>query len=245
MHKKFLDVVVHYSGDRGAFSAIWNRVAPRDGRTSLARQWEVLGDALFKRAAETDADSPWVALEAILTGKHESAPVEFKDWIDPLKQHLHEVVHSQWEDLHLQRVPDLIDLTLYRTDGTRAGSVQQGDLSDGQRNTAALALLLAQGDGPLVIDQPEDELDSSFIYWDLVPMLRRIKDHRQLIFATHNANLPVNGDAELLYALETRGGRGERLAEGGLDRSSVNVAVLDVMEGSAEAFQKRREKYHF
>jgi ABC-type Mn2+/Zn2+ transport system ATPase subunit len=152
---------------------------------------------------------------------------------------------TEWENTLVKRVPDLVDVTLYRADGSRAGSIQDGGLSDGQRNTAALALLLAQGNDPIVIDQPEDELDSSFIYRDLVPMLRRMKEQRQLIFATHNANLPVNGDAELVYALETRNGRGRLLAEGGLDRPGVCGAVLDVMEGSKEAFQRRREKYHF
>jgi ABC-type cobalamin/Fe3+-siderophores transport system ATPase subunit len=73
----------------------------------------------------------------------------------------------------------------------------EGSLSDGQRNTAALALLLAQEGGPLVIDQPEDELDSNFVFRELIPMLRKVKSKRQLIMATHNANLPVNGDAEL------------------------------------------------
>jgi len=62
---------------------------------------------------------------------------------------------------------------------------------------------------------------------------------------THNANLPVNGDAELIYALEARDGRGRLLAEGGLDRAPVARAVLDIMEGSEQAFKRRSEKYHF
>ena len=76
-------------------------------------------------------------------------------------------------------------------------------------------------------------------------MLKRLQNKRQLIVATHNANLPVNGDAELIYALEARDGRGVPLAQGGLDRANVAEAVLDVMEGSEQAFKRRSEKYHF
>src|SRR5690606_1049656 len=118
-------------------------------------------------------------------------------------------------------------------------------LSEGQRNTAVLNLLLAKGEGPIVIDQPEDELDSKFIYRELVPLLRKIKNQRQLILATHNANLPVNADADLVYALEVNQGLGVRLAAGGLDRADTASAVLDIVEGSKEAFKRRLEKYHF
>ena len=106
-------------------------------------------------------------------------------------------------------------------------------------------MVLADGTGPVVIDQPEEELDSDFIYHQLVPMLRAVKERRQVIVVTHNPNLPVNGDAELVYALESSQGRGVVRAEGGLDRSAVNDAVLDIMEGSREAFRRRQEKYHF
>jgi len=110
---------------------------------------------------------------------------------------------------------------------------------------SGLAMLLSQGEGPLVFDQPEDEVDSNFVYRELVSLLRRIKNERQVVLVTHNANLPVNGDAEMVYALETRDGRGRKLAEGGLDNSAVSQAVLEIMEGSEEAFKRRHEKYHF
>ncbi len=96
-----------------------------------------------------------------------------------------------------------------------------------------------------MIDQPEDELDSSFIYRTLVRDLRAAKSKRQLIVATHNANLPVNADAEQIYALEALDGRGKALPKGGLDRKDVAQAVLDIMEGSEQAFRRRSEKYHF
>ena len=108
-----------------------------------------------------------------------------------------------------------------------------------------LSLLLADGNAPIVVDQPEDELDSDFIFNELVPVVRACKGNRQIVFVTHNANLPVNADADLVYALEFRGGKGRPLAVGGLDLPDVSKAVLNIMEGSRDAFERRREKYHF
>ncbi|MEO5369192.1 MAG: hypothetical protein H7833_03855 [Magnetococcus sp. DMHC-1] len=70
----------------------------------------------------------------------------------------------------MDRLNDVVDLVLYCDDGVnKEGRISAGTLSDGQRNTAALAMLLARGNHPLVIDQPEDELDSNFIFHQLVP----------------------------------------------------------------------------
>jgi predicted ATPase len=140
---------------------------------------------------------------------------------------------------------DAGDIQLLRTDDSVAGSLGMKDLSDGQRNTAILSLLLARGEGPILIDQPESELDSSFLFTELVPMLRQAKKSRQLIVVTHNANIPVNGDAEMVYALYSSSGKGVPKAEGGLDREEVTQAIVDIMEGSHEAFRRRREKYDF
>lgn len=97
------------------------------------------------------------------------------------------------------RVEERVDIELYRAYRTLVGSVQSNALSEGQCNTAVLNLLLAKG--AIIIDQPEDELDSNFIYRELVPLLRTVKNQRQLILATHNANLPVNADTDLVYVV--------------------------------------------
>ena len=78
-----------------------------------------------------------------------------------------------------------------------------------------------------------------------MPLLRKIQNSRQLILVTHNANLPVNADTDLVFALDIKKGRGERLAVGGLDQSDAANAVLNIMEGSAEAFKWWFEKYNF
>jgi predicted ATPase len=160
-------------------------------------------------------------LEERLSVEQCSAGPDFGSNSQELFQHIQDNL-ERWEKLRCSRVQDTVDMKLFRADGSTAGSIAEGSLSDGQGNTAALALLLAQEGGPLVIDQPEDELDSNFVFRELIPMLRKVKSKRQLIMATHNANLPVNGDAELVYAFEARDGKGEALACGGLDQGACN-----------------------
>ena len=243
--QRFIEVSATYQQDRKNFSELWQSFAPSDGRTRLGKNWESCGETLYSLfAGQDDAESPWQVLEDSLFGEQGSSGPDFGMNRQELFHHIQDNL-DRWEKLRCSRVQDIVDMKLFRADGSEAGSIAKGSLSDGQRNTAALALLLAQEGGPLVIDQPEDELDSNFVFRELIPMLRKVKVKRQLIMATHNANLPVNGDAELVYAFEARDGKGEALASGGLDQASVTKAVLDIMEGTEEAFRRRREKYHF
>lgn len=139
---------------------------------------------------------------------------------------------------------------LNRDDGTAAGELEEG-LSVGQRCTAILTLLLAKDTSPAIIDQPEDEIDNEFTYTQLVPLMRRVKERRQLIVSTHDPNIPVNGDAELIVALESIGAKGRIKqvagcpAYGTLEDEAVRRAVEEIMEGSEEAFRRRSEKYGF
>ncbi|HHY1015340.1 TPA: TrlF family AAA-like ATPase [Klebsiella michiganensis] len=243
--QRFIEVSATYQQDHKNFRELWQSFAPSDGRTRLGKNWESCGETLYTLfTGQEDAESPWQVLEERLSVEQGSTGPDFGSNSQELFQHIQDNL-ERWEKLRCSRVQDTVDMKLFRADGSTAGSIAEGSLSDGQRNTAALALLLAQEGGPLVIDQPEDELDSNFVFRELIPMLRKVKSKRQLIMATHNANLPVNGDAELVYAFEARDGKGEALACGGLDQASVTKAVLDIMEGTEEAFRRRREKYHF
>ena len=243
--QRFIEVSAKYQQDHKNFRELWQSFAPSDGRTRLGKNWESCGETLYTLfTGQEDAESPWQVLEERLSVEQGSTGPDFGSNSQDLFQHIQDNL-ERWEKLRCSRVQDTVDMKLFRADGSTAGSIAEGSLSDGQRNTAALALLLAQEGGPLVIDQPEDELDSNFVFRELIPMLRKVKSKRQLIMATHNANLPVNGDAELVYAFEARDGKGEALACGGLDQASVTKAVLDIMEGTEEAFRRRREKYHF
>jgi ABC-type Mn2+/Zn2+ transport system ATPase subunit len=117
-------------------------------------------------------------------------------------------------------------------------------LSLGQQQSVLLALLLASDShAPLVIDQPEDNLDSEFIYHSLVPVLRRAKERRQVIIVTHNANIAVLGDAEQIMALKSTSDKGHVVAQGSIDQLETKKVACQVLEGAEEAFRRRARVY--
>lgn len=124
-------------------------------------------------------------------------------------------------------------------------------LSAGQKATALLLLLFVAGDGPLLVDQPEDDLDNRFVSEGIVPRLRDGKSERQFLLSSHNANIPVLADADLIAALSTERD-GSRLravlpAEhvGSLDDGPVRELVEELLEGGKAAFETRRYRYGF
>lgn len=114
--------------------------------------------------------------------------------------------------------------------------------SAGQKTAAILSLLLAHGKEPLVLDQPEDDLDNALIYELVVRQLRDNKSRRQLIVVTHNANIVVNGDAELVQPMEVRKGQIEAPDGGGLQDRHVRERVCEIMEGGRVAFEQRYKR---
>lgn len=152
------------------------------------------------------------------------------------------------------------ELDLPPTTAIRLNAAPQGhppswqtleDLSTGQKATAVLLLLLLESDAPLVVDQPEDDLDNRFITEGIVPRMREEKQRRQFLFSTHNANIPVLGDAELIIGLaasgEASGGHARIAPEhmGSIDDRPVRELVEEILEGGREAFERRRRKYGF
>ncbi len=113
-----------------------------------------------------------------------------------------------------------------------------GQASAGQRAAAMLAFLLAQGAEPLVLDQPEDDLDNHLIYELVVRQIRKNKLRRQLIIATHNPNIVVNGDAEMLFSFDFHGQCFVK-TEGALQQRNVRDEVCLIIEGGREAFSHR------
>jgi ATPase subunit of ABC transporter with duplicated ATPase domains len=111
--------------------------------------------------------------------------------------------------------------------------------SDGQKATAILAFLLSHGEYPLIIDQPEDDLDNELITNLVVEQLHKNKASRQLIIATHNPNIVVNGIAELIISLKFINGQVQLDEAGSLSEKKVRDSVLSVMEGGEKAFEKR------
>ncbi|CAJ4028497.1 PHP domain protein [Burkholderia pseudomallei] len=120
-------------------------------------------------------------------------------------------------------------------------------LSTGQQCTAILHMLLLENVDPLLMDQPEDNLDNAFIADRIVTELREAKTSRQFVFATHNANIPVFGDAEwigVFTAAENHGCLGLE-AQGSIDVPVIRDQVASILEGGRDAFIQRKEKYEF
>ncbi|WP_374361004.1 TrlF family AAA-like ATPase [Pseudoduganella danionis] len=114
----------------------------------------------------------------------------------------------------------------------------------GQRASALLLYVLSQRQNDvIIIDQPEDDLDNQTIYDDVIKLLREMKPHAQFIFATHNANFPVLGDAEQVHACEYQDEK-VNVESGGLDARAVQRAIINIMEGGQEAFNRRKEVYN-
>ena len=118
-------------------------------------------------------------------------------------------------------------------------------LSTGQKCTAILNLILLNRDDPLIIDQPEDNLDNAFIAERIVNDLRQLKTKRQFILASHNANIPVFGDAELIVALESNNDSGSIGEQGSIDKQEIKKRAASILEGGDAAFMIRKDKYGF
>lgn len=114
----------------------------------------------------------------------------------------------------------------------------------GQRASALLLYVLSQRQNDvIIIDQPEDDLDNQTIYDDVIKLLHEMKPHAQFIFATHNANFPVLGDAEQVHACSYQEGK-VVVQSGSIDASPVQDAIINIMEGGQEAFNRRKEVYN-
>ena len=120
-------------------------------------------------------------------------------------------------------------------------------LSTGQQCTAILHLLLLENSDPLIMDQPEDNLDNAFIAERIVSELRSAKTSRQFLFATHNANIPVFGDAEWIgvFSANEDGGSLKSEDQGSIDVPKIRDQVANILEGGRDAFIQRKEKYDF
>lgn len=116
-------------------------------------------------------------------------------------------------------------------------------LSTGQKCTTILPILLLESENPLLIDQPEDNLDNSFIFEAVVANIQTVKATRQLIFVTHNPNIPVLGEAERVVVMESDGEHGRKTREGTVDECKDSIVTL--LEGGEEAFRKRSKRYQF
>jgi hypothetical protein len=152
----------------------------------------------------------------------------FRENVDPL-------------ELEVVEIEDQVRIELNVATSDEPIFKDAADLSRGQKCTALLPLLLARTNNPLIIDQPEDNLDNHFIYETVVNSIKRLKSQRQMIFITHNANIPVLADADLVIVMNSDGKIGYVEKSGSVDE--CRDEIVDLLEGGKEAFDLRRKRY--
>lgn len=135
-------------------------------------------------------------------------------------------------DLHDQPCIELLDGERYK---------KSPHLSTGQRCTTILPILLLQSERPLLVDQPEDNLDNAFVYEAVVKALQQVKSSRQVIFVTHNPNIPVLGQADRVFVFASDGEKGSVVKSGTVDHCKNDIERI--LEGGREAFVERYKRY--
>lgn len=148
---------------------------------------------------------------------------------------------SQIDEIELLLPEDEIEIK-YKPSGSNVFK-PLSTASAGQKTTAILTFILSQGNIPLILDQPEDDLDNRLVYELVVDRLKQAKEHRQIIVVTHNANIPVNGDAEYILSMDSESKKLKIICSGSVEQSVIKKEICDVMEGSEQAFEMRLKRY--
>jgi predicted ATP-dependent endonuclease of OLD family len=179
-----------------------------------------------------------------IVGKDSLKPFSRQDALDLIKILAQPATLYRLQRCRVEDRPRIIVTKLAAVSGTRPQSRDFSKLSLGQQQSVLLALMLSSDSKmPLIIDQPEDNLDSEFIFHSLVPVLRTAKERRQIIVVTHNPNIAVLGDAELIVALKSTSDRSVIVARGSIDEPITKKAVCRILEGAEEAFKRRARIY--
>jgi len=221
-------VSVTQSNDRDAYRALVSVALGRSGLRDLGQTVERVTQAIppqmLARAAQRgDADS---LVERVgLSAKNAGRVVELLRESGAM---------YALEVVELSDVPriELLDGADYKL---------APDLSTGQRCTAILSILLLDSERPLLVDQPEDNLDNAFIYSTVVRSLLGTKGKRQLIFISHNPNVPTLGWAERVFVMGSDGRHGTVVQQGSVDECREHIETI--LEGGREAFLLRKERY--
>jgi len=217
----------------------------------LSRVWSGFGvrmtiiESIAKSTAEDNAYYDPIHLVAAIRKERENPPesesvlAQIYGVSEAFRRRLASLPDETLYALETYSVPDLPVIQLRVGDQYKPLS----DLSVGQKCTAILSLILVERKTPLIIDQPEDDLDNRFIFDEIVQTLRHEKERRQFVIATHNANIPVSGDAELIIVLDADEGHGWAAYLGSIDDLAMREPVENILEGGREAFRIRKEKY--
>ena len=185
----------------------------------------------------------WEKLDGVVAEARQLLSGELNSW--PAQDHRFEaalktVPPERIDRLALYLPDDAVEVSFKDRAARSWQPLTQG--SPGQQTAALLAFVLGYGSEPIILDQPEDDLDNTLIYELLVNRLRETKTKRQVIVVTHNPNIVVHGDAELVLSLKAAKGQSSIDCQGGLQERSVRDVICSVMEGGREAFESRYKR---
>ena len=144
------------------------------------------------------------------------------------------------EELWCYYPEDTLEIKYYDENKNKLISITEG--SPGQRTAAILAFFITYGNDPLILDQPEDDLDNQLIYNLIVSQIKSVKKSRQIIIVTHNANIVVNGDSENVIPLVSKSAQTAIRGHGGLQEKEVRKEVCNILEGGEKAFNMRYKR---
>jgi energy-coupling factor transporter ATP-binding protein EcfA2 len=193
----------------------------------MAKLMQLRPEQLAQLIQVNDCDS-FEELTALGSERSRKILDAFRESVDPLT-------------LEVIAIEDRIGIELNVSSAGQPNFKDASDLSRGQKCTALLPILLARRDSPLIIDQPEDNLDNHFIFETVVNAVQRLKRHRQMIFITHNANIPVLAEADLVLVMNSDGRVGVVEKSGTVDE--CREQIIDLLEGGREAFELRSKRY--
>lgn len=212
----------------------------------LNRKLEGVGEARLGWISALDSFSVSRLSELIRAG---SEALRAENWgVTPsVAESLAKMSFADTLELEEIDIPDTVNIELNVTHTEQESLRSLEKLSRGQQCTAILHLLLLENVDPLIVDQPEDNLDNAFIADRIVSELRSAKLSRQFVFSTHNANIPVFGDAEWIGVLDSDENQATMPIDrqGAVDVPAIRDKAAEILEGGKEAFNQRRAKYGY
>ncbi len=243
-----IGLVLEQQGDRGPFlQALTSGAVPFPGQWHASRRAEAVAANLsptsFAQALLAGDPEPLVDIDVTIAGRVYDIDRSYAERLVAENCPMTDLDGIGAKRVDPVRLRRLLELELVTTDDSffiTLGDRPIQRCSPGQRCSAMLPIVTLTSQAPLVIDQPEDNLDNRLVSRALFKILARLKETRQIVLATHNPNILVSGDAEQVLLLD---GDGSLSAFGSVDTPRIVQAVIGLMEGGAEAFARRRAKY--
>lgn len=219
-------------GKEQSFDTDFRRLKDKLFKENILNEQQFVGWLKFILLSDDGDIQEFLGKESIYDSRFSNIWIEKRE-----KRTLHTLINFVPEDR--------IEIQIKNKGGLK--NINEG--SPGQKTAAILAFILNQGKHPLIIDQPEDDLDNSLIIDLIVETIRNLKSNRQVIIATHNPNIPVLGDAEGIIMLD-RNKEGKVIFKNGkktgcIEEKTIKKGICDIMEGGIDALRKREKKYKY